>query len=479
VRLERAKPQWILVFCALLCSCVRNPATGKRQLNFVSRDQEVAMGQQGAEDVRGSIGLYDATALSQYVERVGKRLAAVSERKDLPWSFEVVDDASVNAFALPGGFLFITRGLLAHLENEAQLASVLGHEIGHVTAQHSVNQISKAQLAQAGLGLGLGLGAALSETVAALGGLGAQGLQLLFLKFSRDDERQADDLGLRYALKAGYDVREMPKVFALLGRVSADAGGGRLPGWLATHPEPEERVQRSEKKIAELETDLKDLKRDEPGLMQAIDGMVFGDNPREGFFKDGHFYHPELAFSLTLPPGFQGINTKRAVGASNADGNAVLELTLAADVPKAQALETFLKESGVSVRDGPKPLGAGVAASFVANTEQGPVAGLISFVEHRGKTFQLLGLTETSAYAQYGSALAECFASFESVSDRAVLDVKLNRLSAQKLTENMRLADLARTHETLPLARLAILNQTSEDAELPKGAYAKWVSPAP
>ncbi|MFT3926116.1 MAG: M48 family metalloprotease [Myxococcales bacterium] len=467
-----------LLTCALmllLAACVVNPATGKRQLNFVSKKDEIAIGQQGAQEVQQSIGVYDAAALNAYVNRVGQKLAAVSERKDLPWSFQVVDDPGVNAFALPGGPIFITRGLLAHMENEAQLASVLGHEIGHVTAQHSVNQMSKSQLAN----MGLGLGAALSSSVAQLGGLGAQGLQLLFLKFGRDDERQSDDLGIRYMVRAGYDPREMPKVFETLGRVSEAAGGSKVPGWLQSHPQPEERVRRGEKKIASMQGQNFDaMEKGQDPYMKAIDGMVYGPNPREGFFRDGRFYHPGLAFSVDMPSGFKAENTKQAVIAASPEGDAAFELRMGPAMPAEQAVESFLKESGVTRRDGPKRVGKGSAASFEATTEAGQIGGIAFFVEQQGHTFMMLGLSDASRFAQYQDTFLHSFASFAPVTDESILEVGPNRLQVEKLASATSIRDLAQEHRGMKPEELALLNQAEVGASLPAGEYAKWVSPS-
>src|SRR5918995_3593195 len=134
--------------------CARNPVTGKSELALVSESQEIQMGQQGAKEVEQSIGFYKDPAVNAYVADLGKRMAAESERPDLPWEFHVVDDAAVNAFAIPGGFIYVTRGLMSSINSEAELAGGIGHEIAHVTHRHSVQQISKAQLAQLGLGIG-------------------------------------------------------------------------------------------------------------------------------------------------------------------------------------------------------------------------------------------------------------------------------------------------------------------------------------
>ena len=176
-------------------------------------------------------------------------MAAQSERPNLPWEFHVVDDASVNAFALPGGFIYVTRGLMASINDEAELATVLGHEIGHVTYRHSVQQISKAQLAHSGSGIG----SILSSDIARFGQLASAGLSILFLKYGRDAENQADQAGFRYSLKQNYDVREMTNVFQTLDRISEASGGGKLPEWLSTHPNPGNRIEHIEKMLDTLQ----------------------------------------------------------------------------------------------------------------------------------------------------------------------------------------------------------------------------------
>src|SRR5213595_4027039 len=175
-------------------ACAVNPATGSRQLMLISESQEIAMGRDYDRQVGASIGLYPDSGLQRYLQQFGTRLAATSERPNLPWTFRVVDDPVVNAFALPGGFIYVTRGIFAHLNSEAELAGVVGHEIGHVTARHSVSQLSKQQLAQ----LGLAVGSIASPELGRYAGLAGQAFGVLFLKYSRDNESQADDLGLRY-----------------------------------------------------------------------------------------------------------------------------------------------------------------------------------------------------------------------------------------------------------------------------------------
>jgi len=206
-----------------------------------------------------------------------------------------VDDPAVNAFALPGGFIYVTRGILAHLDSEAELAGVLGHEIGHVTARHSASQISRSQLAQVGLGVGAILA---PEDVRPFLGLAQSGLGLLLLKHSRDAEREADSLGVRYMTQTGSPPAALLDVFGVLAGVSAASGGSRLPGWLSTHPTPEDRQQRIGAELAALPDEARNAPRRREELLARLDGIVYGEDPREGFFVDSRFVHPTLRFEL-------------------------------------------------------------------------------------------------------------------------------------------------------------------------------------
>ena len=303
-----ARTGMVLMLLVAGAGCAVNPATGSRELSLVSEAQEIQMGREADPQIVAQMGLYPDSAVQRYVSDIGLRMAARSERPNLPWTFRVLDDPTVNAFALPGGYIYITRGILTHLTSEAELAGVLGHEIGHVTARHSANQMSRAQLAQ----LGLGVGMIFSETVRDYAGLASQSVGLLFLKFGRDDESQADELGIRYMTRDGYDPRELAGVMRMLSRTSElSTGGGRVPEWLSTHPDP---ANRSEAILQQVATGnyptAQRVERD--GFLRRLDGMPFGPNPREGFTADGIFHHPDLAFRLQTR-GWAVDNQKSAV----------------------------------------------------------------------------------------------------------------------------------------------------------------------
>src|SRR5581483_11744406 len=196
-----------IVIAVTAAACATNPATGQRQLSLMSEDQEISIGRQQDAEVRREMGVYGDRALQQYVSDIGLRLASASERPNLPWQFTLVDVAAINAFALPGGYIYVTRGIMPFLTDEAQLACVLGHEIGHVTARHAAQQYSKSTGAE----LGVLLGSIFVPEVRPFGSLAESGLGVLMLKYSRDDELQADSLGVRYASRAGWDPSGMTR----------------------------------------------------------------------------------------------------------------------------------------------------------------------------------------------------------------------------------------------------------------------------
>ena len=323
---------WLFVGIAA-SGCARNLATGQNQLMLVSESQEIAMGRDADPAIIATIGLYPDDTWQRYIQRFGAGLAAASERPNLPWTFRVVDDPAINAFAVPGGFVYVTRGILAHLTSEAQLASVVGHEIGHVTARHTAAQMSQQQL----LGLGLAVGSMASAQVAKYASTANQALGILYLKFSRDNERQADELGLRYMRRGNYDPREMPGVFVMLDRQGKAAGSaGRLPEWLATHPSPANRVATITTQIAALPQDFSGTSVNRDAYERLLDGLVFGINPRQGYFTGGRFLHPDLRFQMTFPDGWSMNNGTQAVVAVSQRGDAAVELSQAQETERGR-----------------------------------------------------------------------------------------------------------------------------------------------
>jgi len=469
----------LIPLAALAAACATNPATGRRQLSLISESREIQMGREYDPQIAASMGLDPDTALQRYVHELGTRLSARSERPSLPWTFRVVDDPVVNAFALPGGFIYVTRGILAHFNSEAELAAVLGHEIGHVTARHSASQLSRQQLAQ----VGLALGSIVSSDVERFSGLAGAALGVLFLKHSRDDERQADDLGLRYMRRADYDAREMPDVFTMLERVSAAQPGDRAPEWLATHPNPENRRARITQQIAALPPESLGHRVNRDAYLRRIDGLVFGDNPRDGFFRGAEFLHPELRFRLRFPDGWATQNQRQAVVAvSPPPGKDGMVQVSLAERPSAEAAaRAFLDQpgvtGGVSSRAAINGLPA-VSAAFAAATESGQLRGLATFVEHGGRVFQLLALAPAARWATHAAAAERAVRSFAVLTERAALDVQPWRIAVVNADDAATLEELARRRPPpapVSVATLALLNQMEPGARLTAGTRLKWV----
>ena len=454
----------------VVTACATNPVTGKRELSLVSESQEIDMGRQAAADVRQQMGLVPDSALQRYVRGIGLELAKASERPQLPWSFDVIEDASVNAFALPGGFIFVTRGIVTHMTNEAELATVLGHEIGHVTARHSVQQISRAQLAQ----LGLGIGSILSDQVAALSGVLSQGLGLLFLKYGRDDETQADDLGFRYALNDGYDVREMKSMFEVLQQVSAAGNAGKLPQWLSTHPDPENRIAKTDQRLATVTRDLSQAKVDRAEFMQHLDGLVFGTNPRQGYFEANRFNHPDLAFRIDFPDGWQTQNQASAVVGVSPNQDAVFALSIPTKDAPSQAMAAFAGQEGVQVAGQSNVTInglSGVSAAFQASDQSGQqLAGEVVFVSYGGNTYQLLGYAAASGFGAYRGAVEQTIKSFARLTDRAALDKQPLRIKLVRLSRDLTVDEFVRQYPSaVPAATIALINGAASGSDVLKG----------
>ncbi len=466
----------VLATAATLGSCATNPATGRNELMLVSQAQEIEMGQQYDREVVASIGLYPDEAVQQYVQQLGARLAAASERPGLPWSFKVLDDPSVNAFAVPGGFIYITRGIMEHLENEAQLATVVGHEIGHVTARHTARSMSRQQVAQ----IGLIVGAIASPTVAQYADLASQGLGVLFLKFSRDDESQADGLGLRYMQRTNHDPRESPGVFTMLESLSAAAGGaGRLPEWMATHPAPANRREALTKAISALPQDFAGTTVDRNGYLRRLDDFVYGPDPRQGYFVGTRFLHPTMRFQLTFPSGWATQNEAQAVMAMSPEKDAAIQLTLAGAATAEEAARAFLSQEGMSAGGTQRSTSGGlsfVSAPFAALAGADTLRGTVLFVQHGGAVFQIVGYGPAARWAARQGVTEQALRSFAVLSDPAALNVQPQRVDIITLDRRTTLTELLRRRPSpVPVAELALINQVGADVSLEVGRLVKWV----
>lgn len=466
----------VLALLSAAGSCATNPVTGRRELSLVGEGQEISMGQEGAKAAAAQMGIYSDSAIQRYVNSLGQGLAKASERPNLPWSFTVVDDPIVNAFALPGGPIFVSRGILAHMNSEAQLVSVLGHEIGHVTAKHSVSQMSKQQLLQLGL-----VGAMIVKPeLQQFGGAATQGLGLLFLKFGRDDETQADELGFRYMTAANYAPSEMAAMFKTLERLSGGENSRGTPEWLSTHPDPGNRVGKTLQRIKASGKSYANATVERDAFLRRMDGIVFGEDPRNGYFQQTAFIHPTLKFRFDFPSGWRTQNGAEQVIGASAQGDAQIALTLAGNIAPQQALAKFLQQQGVQAGStSATPINGNAAAvgQFVAQNEDGSqLAGYIAFIQLDGTSYQLLAITPRAQIGSYDAVFRQTIGSFQRVTDARLLNVKPQHVRVAALRTAMTLTQFNQQNPSvIPLAQLALINGVEATVVLPAGTLVKRV----
>lgn len=468
---------WIALW---VVGCATNPATGKRQLVLVSEAQEIQMGTAADEQVAQSMGYSPNTELRAYVSEIGLRMALESERPDLPWKIEVVDLPVVNAFAIPGGYVYLTRGILAYMNSEAAMVGILGHEIGHVTGRHSVEQISRAQLA----GIGLGVSAAVVPEVRPFGDLLQTGVGLMFLKFGRDDERESDTLGVRYSLEAGYDPREMAAFFQVLDRMG-ERSGSEVPGWFSTHPQPEDREQRILQMVETEAPRDRELRVGEEDFKRQIEGLVFGENPREGFMDGNRFKHPELRFQVDFPADWNVQNTRQAVYAGAPERDAAIQLTGTrvdgGTAPEDHAAR-FFQANNLEYGTGERTRVGGLPAyraPFRVRAQQGVLLGEAGFVIDGDMAYEILGYTYEQRYRQYRNTFLRVVGSFARLTDRAALDIQPHRIALYQVPADMsaREAFSQSGASEDSLEELSLLNNLRPDDLVEAGKLLKIVEP--
>lgn len=450
----------VLFACSLAGCASRTTAGGSILAPRVSDGQEIRAGQRAARESARTLGLVADQALQDYVQQVGIRLASGSERSQLPWTFRVVDDPVPNAFALPGGYVFVTRGLLGVANSEAELAGVIAHAIGHVNARHGVQALARQSGAE------LGLWAVPVAELRSLDGGAAVGAGLLFAEHGPDAERQADDLAFNYMVAAGYDVRELADVFAALGRLEAMGGRSALPSWLATHPDPGARVETAARRASVSDEPLDSLRQSRSEYLDQIEDLVYGQDPRQGFFRGSTFFHPELRFRLELPSGWRYRNLAQAVVATSPDRDAALQLTIVEQVGPAEAAERFLGQSGVrATGDVATETVNGnltVTVPFRATAGGDAAEGIASWVAYGGRTYQIVGVAANQVDNGHAAAFRGAVRSFAAVTDARLYDVRPSRINIVRLGRSTTFEDFNRRYPSvIDAEELALLNRVA------------------
>ncbi len=450
-------------------SCAVNPVTGKQELMLLSESDEIDLGRQTDAEVVKEYGVFEDPKLTAYLNEFCQRLGKVSHRPRLSYHFKIVDASVVNAFAVPGGYVYFSRGILATLNNEAELAGVMGHEIGHIAARHSAKQYSRAQLAQVGLGVG-----AVFVDSPILSGLAQVGAGMLFLRFSRDNEREADDLGVEYASKTGYDSAQLAGFFETLERMNPGSDRSGLPGWFSTHPSPQDRVQVVRVRAREWKEKLglRDSKINHDTYLRRIDGLLFGDDPTQGYVDGNVFYHPALRFQFPFPTKWKLSHKPSQVQMVSEGEDAVILLSQASGSSSREAAKEFITKTGASVirSDGIQVNGLSSQRVTSEIRSQKAVYRLMSYFIEKGKSvFVFHGLASVEGFQNYGSLFENTMRQFRELSDSRRIDVKPDRIRIRA----------ARSSDTLEnvLRSLSVSNDKLKETALLNGGNLNQVIP--
>ncbi len=422
-----------LFFVALITitSCTRNPVTGKREIVLMSKSQELAMGQQYDPEIIKQYGLYDNKILQNLLDTKGKEMGKISHRPEIDYKFRLLDSPVVNAFAVPGGYVYFTRGIMAHFNNEAEMAGVLGHEIGHITARHSAKQYSRQTMIQA---LYVG-GLIFSPQFRNFADLANQGMGLLFLRFSRAHERQSDQLGVEYSTDIGYNSHKMAEFFGTLEKLSSQSGS--LPQFLSTHPDPGDRYRVVNEYTDTMQqrknvTDT-NLKVNRDSYLSLIDGLLFGNDPKQGFVENDKFYHPELLFEFEIPKTWTTNNTPSQVQLIPEGGKSVIlfeleagsDLNTAANAVIERNKITVIEQNSTTVNGNQALAIIGEFKQAGQNGQEGADLRLLTYlIKYNNQIFKFIGLAAKADFNSYFGNFQNTMTSFKKLTDQS----KINKL---------------------------------------------------
>jgi predicted Zn-dependent protease len=401
----------------------------------------------------------------------------VSHRPKLSYRFKIVDASVVNAFAVPGGYVYFSRGILATLNSEAELAGVMGHEIGHIAARHSAKQYSRAQLAQVGLGVG-----SVFIDSPVLSGLAQLGAGMLFMRFSRDNEREADDLGVEYATKAGYDSAQLASFFETLERMNPGSDRSGLPGWFSTHPSPQDRVQvvRARAKEWQEKLGLRDSKINREPYLRRIDGLLFGDDPGQGYVDGNIFYHPGLRFQFPVPTKWKLSHKPSQVQMVSEGEDAVMLLSSTSGSSPGEAAGEFIAKTGASVIRSDGIQVNGLSSQRVTSeirTQKGAYRLTSYFIEKGKSVFVFHGLTSVERFQNYGPLFENTMRQFRELSDPRRIDVKPDRIRIRTTRSSGSLENALRSFgvSNEKLKEMVLLNGGNPNQILPANTLIKVV----
>ncbi len=483
----------ILQLSTLLCSlplfagCAVNPVTGKQNFTLMSEAEEMRTGRKADADVRKQYGVYNSATLQTYVNEVGQNLAKKSHRPQLNFQFAVVDSPQINAFALPGGYVYITRGLLAYLNSEAELAAVLGHEIGHVTARHGVQQYSAATAANIGATI---VGILLSQYIGPAGqqlGQSALGIlgNALISGYGREHELEADRLGAEYLARSGYSPQAMIRVIGVLKNqelfdIEIAEQEGREPrryhGLFASHPDNDTRLHEVINEAEQYAVANTDDRR--AVFLHQIKGMTFGDSTGHGIGRGNVFQHSELGFSMSFPSGWRIRSQPDKVMAVSPSGDALIQLSMVEN-PRGSPVD-FARQRfrlGLSSEVAATTIN-GLPAALVTATAQDEQPFRAGVIYHDNMAFVLAGKgTSATAFNHYRTEITDAIGSFRELTGEERKSIKPLAIMTISAGKGMSYAELAKES---PLGKnaedyLRLLNGQYPDGEPTLGQILKII----
>jgi predicted Zn-dependent protease len=471
-----------IALAGCVAACAVNPVTGRREVTLISESTERQLGADEAKQVAATMGLVDDPKVVGYVREVGARVAAHSPLKSVDYTFAVVDMPEPNAFALPGGYVFVSRGLLAVTNSEDELAGVLGHEIGHIAARHAVQRISRA----APIGVVTGLGALTTGIVSPMlgdlvSGAGSAVNTAVLAPYGREQEREADRVGAELAAKGGWDPGALATSLHTLELEDALSrkDTARASAFFATHPPLPEWVAELRRHASELErARVSPIAASREAFLQKLDGLVIGQSAADGVFQVQTFVHPELSIAVTFPKGWKTRNERDGVGATAPDDSATIVLEVAKGDDPAAAVAAVDKEAGsnLSSRIERLTIDGHPAVHLVgqAMSSDGPLAVDVTWVAIGGKVFRLLGATRPATFERHASTFRTTAATFHEPTPAERARIRETRLRIVPARAGESIAALVeRSHGVWKPDMTAVANGLERDASLSAGQAVK------
>ncbi len=493
-KMKRLHLHLIILVAALIfaSSCVvqKNPISGNKRAYAYSWQQEVQIGQEVDQEIVAQYGLYNDDQLDEYVVNLGQELLEVSHMrregtdeqfKNTEFTFRVLDSPVVNAFALPGGYVYVTRGLMAHLNNEAQLAVVVGHEIGHVAGRHASQRALTQTIGQVAV---IG-GSILGQELLGLPGeslmnLSSQAAQLLFMSYSRDHERESDRLGVEYSAMKNYVAAEGSEFFTSLRRIS-EKEGQNIPNMLSTHPNPGEREQT----IPRLANEWRERGYEQTiygteRYMEMLNGMIFGDNPRSGFVSEGRFVHPDLEFFYPVPEQWRVLNQPSQVVLVKGEGEAVMIMRIDSEnTSPSESVSQFVNQEGFTLRERGDTQSAGRWAAHQAEgtiQQENNLLGVhVYAVEFQNRIYRFINYSPESSFGEHIEDFRFVTSRFDQLTDESILNIEPVRLQIVEADQRKPFSQYLPDQLPMDMEHedIAIINQVNLDTTIEPGTLLK------